>query len=67
MARFPLSRRAVTNIMASVTHAASFIPRTCYTPHYSAGLLKFAPSRSICPSESSKAFHNKACPISTKR
>ncbi len=50
MARFPLLRLAVTNIMASITRAASFIPLTCYTPHYSAGLLRFAPSRSICPS-----------------
>ena len=49
MAQSLLSRRAVTNVMASVICAASFIPRTCYTPHYSAGLLRFAPSRSICP------------------
>ena len=32
MAQSPLSRRAVTSIMASVTRAASFIPRACYTP-----------------------------------
>ncbi len=64
LAQSPLSRRAVTSIIASVTRAASFIPRTCHTPHYSAWLLRFAPSRSICPSESSKASHDKACPIS---
>ena len=39
MAQSPLSRRAVTNVMASVICAASFIPRTYYTPH-SSGVIE---------------------------